>query len=308
MKKFFALLMLLAAIPAALAIPPKSCRVITDTIHSRLLGTERVFTVCLPPGYDKDKHLSYPVLYLLHGLGGTHDDWQKHANVSLVASLMASSGEADPMIIVMPDAGGADPDEQQNGYFDMPAWPYEKFFFEEFLPEVEKRYRVIGDRRHRAIAGLSMGGGGSVAYAQHHPEFFSSVYAMSAWLRLRDPNWSNAPKDSPRDKLYRAVTANDCLAFLQNADSATLEPLRKIDWMIDCGDDDFLLDRNVEFYGKMRDLRLPCQLRVRDGYHNWAYWYECLRTLLPFVSRSFAGKGQSSLSDYYTTNIHTSLL
>lgn len=307
MKIVLSLLMLLAGIPAALAVPPKACRVVTDTIRSQVLGSERVFTVCLPPGYDKDKHTSYPVLYLLHGLGGTHDDWQKNARVASVASLMASAGEADPMIIVMPDAGG-DPDVKQNGYFNIPGWAYEDFFFEEFLPEVERRYRVIGDRRHRAIAGLSMGGGGSIVYAQHHPELFGSVYAMSALIRLRDPNWSNAPKGSPRDKMLRSVTANDCLAFLNNADSSALEPLRDIDWMIDCGDDDFLLDRNVEFFGKMRDLRIPCQLRVRDGYHNWEYWHDCLRTLFPFVSRSFAGRGQASLSDFYTTNIHTSLL
>jgi pimeloyl-ACP methyl ester carboxylesterase len=87
------------------------------------------------------------------------------------------------VIIVSPNAGG-NPATCWNGYFNMPGWAYEDFFYKEFLPYIEKTYRVKGDKRHRAIAGLSMGGGGTASYAQRYPDMYCAAYAMSALMNI----------------------------------------------------------------------------------------------------------------------------
>ena len=87
----------------------------------------------------------------------TNPVWAERGHVKDVMDRLVASGEACEMIIVTPNAGG-NIHMEWNGYFDMPGWKYETFFYTEFLPYIEKKYRVIGDRLHRAIAGLSMGG------------------------------------------------------------------------------------------------------------------------------------------------------
>ena len=116
-------------------------------------------TVYLPDGYDRDTTRRYPVLYLLHGASGYHGDWVEKGNMYQIAEEAIAAGRALPMVVVMPDASGTGPHYMGDhmGYFDVPGWAYERFFFEEFLPAVEQRYRIRGDKRHRAIAGLSMG-------------------------------------------------------------------------------------------------------------------------------------------------------
>ena len=126
----------------------------------------------------------------------------------------------------------------------MPGHPYEDFFFQELVPTVEFRYKIYGDKAHRAVMGLSMGGGGSAVYAQRHPDLFSSCYAMSGWLDNPEPN-----ADMPKDKFYlvsKAVHEHSTLAFIDQADDATLEKLRTVKWFFDCGDDDGLMDLSVD--------------------------------------------------------------
>ena len=258
----------------------------TDYIDSKILGQEVPFNVYLPVGFQ-DSDATYPVVYLLHGLSDTYDAWVTRGHMKDVVDLLIASGDIVPMVIVMPNAGHPDIRNQWNGYFNMPGWNYEDFFFREFMPQVEKKYRCIGDREHRAVMGLSMGGGGSTSYAQRHPENFSSCYAMSAWL----DNGENevGPLDgSDRFALVcRAVHDHSCLDFLRNADAATLERLRTVAWFFDCGDDDFLFDLSIEIHRLMKRARVHDELRVRDGVHNWEYWHTALYTALPFASRNF---------------------
>jgi len=200
------------------------------------------------------------------------------------------------MIIIMPNAGDPDCHKVWNGYFNMPGRAYENFFFDELLPTVEKRYHIRQDKQHRAIMGLSMGGGGSTVYCQRHPDKFSSCYAMSPWLDnarviVQDPSdpWYIASQD-PSDKLgivCQSVVDNSAIRFVEEADEATLDRLRSVKWFIDCGDDDFLLDVSLKFYQTMRDRGVKAELRVRDGWHGWEYWHQALRLSLPFASRNF---------------------
>ncbi len=222
------------------------------------------------------------MLYLLHGKGGGNIDWANDGHLQQVADRLIASGEMQPTVIVMPDAGERNT-PGKFGYFDIPDWPFEQFFFEEFIPGIEARYNVGGSKQQRAIAGLSMGGGGATAYAQRHPDMFGSVYAMSALMDLPEGRKFNSKND-----FYNAgVRANSCIAFVNNATDADKENLKSIVWFIDCGDDDFLLDRNLEFYQAMRKQGVPAQLRVRDGGHDWEYWHTALYTALPFASRNF---------------------
>ncbi len=261
-------------------------RVITDTLHSEILGADREFRVFIPQNYYNSEK-NYPVLYLLHGLGGKHTDWADRGHLKDVMDQLAASGEACDMIVVMPNAGSTT-EKAMDGYFNVEGWAYEDFFFKELIPYVEKTWRVQADKQHRAVAGLSMGGGGTTKYAQHHPDMFCAAYAMSALMSI--PGQGAVMPQKPGDKvsiLNASVIKNSCIDFVKNADDAVKENLRTVTWFVDCGDDDFLLDRNIEFVQAMKAAQVPVQFRVRDGGHTWEYWHSALYTALPFISRCF---------------------
>ena len=283
MKK---IILLWAALLCTVALAGRS-RIVGDTVSSKILGQAVNVNVYLPDGFDSSSG-NYPVLYLLHGLNGDHTDWPDKGGVKTILDELIGTGEAVPMVVVMPRAGDPDAHKYQNGYFNVRNWNYEDFFFKELIPAMEAKYHCGGAKAQRAISGLSMGGGASVVYCQRHPDMFSSCYAMSAWLDNRsDEVW---PLDSPKDCLYyvaNAVREHSALDFIDNADAATLEALRTVAWFIDCGDDDFIFDLSVALHQKMRDHGVHSEFRVRNGIHNWEYWHISLRWSLPFATRNF---------------------
>ena len=280
-------ILLSAALLLSAAFSAQAGKVVTDSLSSRILGTEVKYNVYLPDGFDKTDG-QYPVVYLLHGLSDDYQTWVRKGSMQLVADELIGSGEADRMVIIMPNAGDPDTHNVWNGYFNMPGWNYEDFFFQEFIPAVEKKYRIIGDKGHRAVMGLSMGGGGSTVYCQRHPDMFSSCYAMSAWLD--NESGQVGGNNMKKDKLYyvcQAVHDHSALDFIDNADEATLEALRTVKWFIDCGDDDFLVQLSFDLHMKMKARKVKSELRIRNGVHNWEYWHLALRNALPFASRNF---------------------
>src|SRR5690606_4344165 len=148
------------------------------TMSSEILGGERKYAVYLPPDYETSQR-SYTVLYLLHGAGDDQTGWIQFGEVLRIADRAILDGVATPMVIIMPDANSG-----VRGYFNTIKgdWRYEDFFFEELMPHVEKKYRIKGEKRFRAVAGLSMGGGGSFMYALHWPQLFSSACPLSAYV------------------------------------------------------------------------------------------------------------------------------
>lgn len=270
----------------ALALTPaRAGKVVLDSLYSKTMGATVLFNVYLPGSYSAERH--YPLVFLLHGLHGTHMDWPSH--LVPVADELMRSGEARKMVIVMPNAGGKDAERVQNGYFNMPGRSYEDFFFNELLPCVEERYNCGGKKSQRAIMGLSMGGGGSTVYCQRHPEVFSSCYAMSPWL----DNESNevGGRRAARNCMtitMESVREHSAIRFVREASDETVAALRSVHWFFDCGDDDFLLDQSVLIHQLMRKRKIKDELRVRDGVHNWEYWHTALRTALPFASRNFS--------------------
>lgn len=291
MTRRFVIAMALAVLGASLGWAQHS-RMVTDTIYSQVLGAPRAYTAYLPPSFGSEPVREYPVLYLLHGLYGANEDWKNNSQLQIIADRLIRSGEIGEMVIVTPDADMGMGPESQCGYFNIPGWAYEDFFFSEFVPQIEAKYRVVGDKGHRAIAGLSMGGGGTTGYAQHRPDMFAAAYPMSALMSLKSRGQNIVEGADKYAKLNRSVLENDHIDFVTQADDARKDSLRTVAWYVDCGDDDFLLMGNLEFYRAMVEAGIPCELRVRDGSHNWEYWNSALLDCLPFVSRAFARSGK----------------
>lgn len=259
------------------------------TFHSSILNMERQYSVYLPAGYD-DNNRSYPVLYLLHGGGGDHSTWIQSGEVQALADKTIAEGRATPMIIVMPNAK-----EKIKGYYNYigGGFNFEDFFFQELIPHIEKTYRVRTKSRFRAVAGQSMGGGGTIFYALHHPEMFSAAAPLSAvtesWnkndltAKLQRSNISGYSKDQ-FESYYRSYSIPGILA---DADTSELNSLRNIRWYISCGDDDYLYEGNCLMHIAFRKAGIPHEFRVKEGAHNWSYWRNELPEVLSFVSMSF---------------------
>ena len=282
MKRCIALIfLLLAVVLQPLAQNNTYPQLLECEMQSGILGCTKKYCVYLPQGYS-DENRTFPVLYLLHGLTDTHTAWRDKGNVQDIATEIIRSGKAQEMIIVMPDAGTT-----YDGYFNSAEWRYEDFFFQEFIPHIESAYRIVPDRQHRAIAGLSMGGGGTTWYAINHSEMFSSAYAMSALMGLVENSWITRDPDARRRVFMESAVANNNITAIENATKEQCAGIAKLRWFIDVGDDDFLFDNNMEFIKAMRSKRIPYQLRVREGGHTWQYWQEALYIALPFVSENF---------------------
>jgi S-formylglutathione hydrolase FrmB len=191
------------------------------------------------------------------------------------------------MIIVMPDAKTG-----QRGFFNDPKgeWRYEDFFFEEFVPFIEKQYRIKGEKRYRAISGLSMGGGGTFIYVLHHPEMFSSACPLSAStgaisLELAKSFYAERGIKDMTDEEIEAYYKR--YSVLPQLDSMQDDQKKAVRWYIDCGDDDFLFEGNSLVHIAMRKKDIPHDFRIRDGGHNWVYWRTALPDVLSFISDAF---------------------
>ena len=259
------------------------------SMPSEILKSERKYAIYLPPDYETSQR-SYPVLYLLHGGGDDQTGWIQFGEVLHIADKAINAGTATPMIIAMPDANTG-----RRGYWNdiLGEWRYEDFIFEEFIPYVEKRYRIKGEKRYRAIAGLSMGGEGTYLYAFRHPEMFSSACPLSAGTGPRTPEdivnrirrYGPETADGLADSLIKDYhRRHSALALVETIPADTLKTVR---WYIDCGDDDFLFEGNALMHITMRKKEIPHEYRVRDGGHGWTYWRTALPEVLKFVSDAF---------------------
>lgn len=247
--------------------------------HSEILGVDKNFSVMLPRSYAKEPERYYPVVYMLHGAGENDWEWANIA-VSMISeaiTMITNDGTAAECIVVFPNANEAG----HMGYFNQEGWRYEDYFFKELMPVVESRYRIIADKGHRAIGGLSMGGGGSFNYGMRHPELFSSVYAISAAV---SPTLFEPSEASP-----------GVLPPTMNGGTYTpeqIEAAKSVYFVLDCGDDDFLFDANVATYQQMKKNKMKAQFRCYDGAHASYYWYDALRRALAYMTRHYSEQMQ----------------
>jgi len=259
------------------------------SLPSKILKSDRKYAIYLPAGYETSQR-SYPVLYLLHGATDNHMGWVQFGEVQRIADKEIQDGIATAMIIVMPDG-----DTGRMGYFNSIGgdWNYEDFFFQEFLPTIEKTYRIKADKRYRAIAGLSMGGGGTFMYALHHPELFSSACPLSAYIgpmSIEETKTRMSKSDPGITNEAQIKTYYEKHNALNLINQIPDDQKKAVRWYIDCGDDDFLYEGNSLVHIAMRKKEIPHEFRVRDGAHNWTYWREALPTVLGFVSETFHQK------------------
>jgi enterochelin esterase-like enzyme len=284
MKKFALLITVLIFFITAVA---QSGGKVSDnlTVPSKILKMDRKYAIYLPADYETSQR-NYPVLYLLHGAGDDQSGWVQFGEVKLIADKAIAEGKCTAMIIVMPDGNTG-----QRGYFNSPKgdWNYEDFFFQEFIPTIEKTYRIRTEKRYRAIAGLSMGGGGTFMYALHHPELFSAACPLSA---------STGPISMEEaaarwEKQYPGISKEDMAKYFGRHTAIELvkampdDQKKAVRWYIDCGDDDFLYEGNSLVHIAMRKKEIPHEFRVREGGHTWTYWRESLPEVLDFVSKGF---------------------
>ena len=283
MKRFATLLALVVALVAS----AQAQSIIKHmTLKSEILGVEKPYSVYLPDGYEKSGK-SYPVLYLLHGAWGTHLSWvrseaERGGELQAIADKAIAEGVAKEMIVITPDARGIGEKNggKNMGYFNVPGWNYMDFFFEEFIPHIDATYRTIASKEGRAIAGLSMGGGGSFVYAQRRPDMFNAAYSTSGLLDHRYRPGKLAPR---YDVVWLySVAQTSPVEYLRHATAEQIEQLRTVRWMLDCGDDDRIIDTNLDFFREMKREQVPVELRIRNGKHNWAFWREALPLILAF--------------------------
>lgn len=256
------------------------------SVKSEILNMERKYAVYLPPDYDISQR-SYPVLYLLHGSGDDQTGWVQFGEIMYFADKVINEGLATPMIVVMPDA-----DTGQRGYTNTPdgKWRYEDFFFNELMPHVEKQFRIKTEKRYRAVAGLSMGGGGTFYFALHRPDLFSSACPLSASVGplSRDEMKQHMQRRNMPEATEAQVDAwYSKYSVLELINNMPEDQLKSVRWYIDCGDDDFLFEGNSLVHIAMSKRKIPHEYRVRDGAHNWTYWRESLPLVLHFVSEAF---------------------
>ena len=248
----------------------------TVQFNSELIGKVLPYKALLPPAYFKSNK-RYPVLYLLHGLFGHHDDWITRTNLAEYAA-------SYDMIIVTPEG-------HDSWYIDsatVPADKYESYFIRELIPEVDLRYRTIKDRRARGVAGLSMGGYGALKYGLKYRGHFVFAGSMSGAL---DP--ANRSDEHPgflwdvlRPSLTiafgprnsRARQVNDLHQIARNLPAADISSLPYL--YLDCGLEDGFLATNRELAEILLSKKIAHQYRQLPGEHNWEYWDQQVREIL----------------------------
>ena len=162
-----------------------------DTIsyNSSTVGTIRKALIYTPPGYSSDK--KYPVLYLLHGIGGDEKEWLRGGHPEIILDNLYAQNKIEPMIVVMPNGRAMKDDSATGNVFDrekVEAFAtFEKDLLNDLIPFIEKNYPVITDPEHRAIAGLSMGGGQSFNFGLGNLDVFAWVGAFSAAPNTKAP-------------------------------------------------------------------------------------------------------------------------
>ena len=237
------------------------------TYFAESLDQTRRFFVYTPPGYDKDTTTKYPVLYLLHGAGDFEASWSEHGKANLIADNLIAAGQAQPMLIVMPFGhlsssggvarGGRGGDDGENR-----SDPFADDLLQEVIPLVESKYRVETGSAHRAIAGLSMGGGQTLNVGLKNPDKFAYVCAFSS-------------------AVFGDVNEN--LAALA-ADAAKANEQLKLLW-IGCGKEDFLLGANERLTTWLDEKSIEHEWRLTEGGHTWPVWRGYLAEVLPKLFR-----------------------
>jgi len=236
--------------------------------NSPSLKTDRRMYVYTPPGYDSGKD-SYPVLYLLHGAGGDEDAWTSLGRANLILDNLIASGKSKPMIVVMTNGNAWQTSTLRN----TPGLPvptretraqyqgkFEQSLVEDVVPYIEKNYRVKADKDHRALAGLSMGGGHTITASISYPGTFGYIGVFSSGIF--DANADMAEME----KKFLALKASGVSKY----------------WVA-CGKEDFVMESNKRLLNMLEKTNFEHEYFENEGGHTWANWRTYLSMFAPML-------------------------
>jgi enterochelin esterase-like enzyme len=217
---------------------------------SKTVGTTRKMLVYTPPDYSTDK--KYPVLYLLHGIGGDETEWRRFASPEILLDNLIADGKAVPMIIVMPNGRAQKNDRPEgNVYASAPAFAaFEQDLLNDVIPAIESRYSVNTNREYRAIAGLSMGGGQALNFGLGHLDKFAWIGGFSAAPNMKQP----------KQLLPDPAAAKSQIKLL----------------FISCGNKDFLIRNSQNLHRYLKENDVPHIWHVDDNGHDPKHWKNSL--------------------------------
>lgn len=220
----------------------------TITYKSKTVGTSRKALVYTPPGFSMDK--KYPVLYLLHGIGGDEKEWYNNGKPHVILDNLYAKNKLEPMIVVLPNGRAMKNDRAEGNIFDkekVEAFStFEKDLINDLIPFVEKKYPVKKDREHRAIAGLSMGGGQSLNFGLGNLDKFAWVGGFSSAPNTKKPEELAPNPEDTKKKL-------------------------KLLW-ISCGNRDNLINFSQRTHNYLKANDVPHIYCIEPGYHDFKVW------------------------------------
>lgn len=234
----------------------------TVEYDSKSVGTKRQALVYTPPGYSDGT--KYPVLYLLHGIGGTEEEWRRGGRPDIILDNLLADKKAEPMIIVMPN-GRAQKDDRPgpDAMRTAPAFgQFDKDLLGSLIPFIESKYSVKTDRESRALAGLSMGGGQSLNFGLGNLDTF-------AWVG----GFSSAPNTKPPAEL------------VPDADRATKQ--LKLLWL-SCGNKDGLMRVSQGVHAYLKEKKVPHVWHVDEHAHDFQHWKKALYQFTQLIFKTDA--------------------
>jgi S-formylglutathione hydrolase FrmB len=289
MNRFrFAVLLTICLVFSTVSFAAVTGRVECNRAPSKILPQAVPYCIVLPPSFDADKSRHFPILYLLHGLGGNEQFVIDSGTWNLVQDLRERGDLKDFLI--------ATPDGDRTFYINSKSGKvrYEDFLVQEFLPFIETRYRVAPGRANRGISGISMGAYGALHLAFRHPQLFSAVSAHSAALIDKLPAFlgtENTP--SPRSRTLQGPFADppDPIFWTQQSPIviARTANLTGLKIYFDCGDqDDYGFETGAAALDKVLTSRhIPHEFHIYPGRHDAVYFAAHLPASLEFHSRLF---------------------
>lgn len=246
------------------------------TYYSTTVGSTRKALIYTPPGFSQKS--KYPVLYLLHGIGGDEKEWLKGGSPQVILDNLYTGGRVEPMIVVMPNGRAMKDDRAVGNIFDstkVQAFArFERDLLNDLIPFIQKNYPVYTDRDHRAIAGLSMGGGQSLNFGLGNLETFA---------------WIGGFSSAPNTKLPRELVPDPEMA----------KQKIKLLW-ISCGASDRLITYSERLHDYLRENSVPHIYYIEPGVHDFKVWKN---GLYMFSQLIFKPVDTSTFSKYSTVNV-----
>lgn len=256
------------------------------TMPSEILGRNITFSVLFPKSYRDEKEARYPVVYMLHGYGEGDRDWSNW--VSVIKQLEGSGMQ--PMIYIFPNCGNS----YYSNTFDGRA-KHMDMFVDELVPFVDKAYRTIADREHRAVMGYSMGGFGAMVLPLKNPDVFGISVPLSMSFRT-DEQYMNESQDGWNNQWGSIFGGKGQMGAGRLTDyykehcpfyqfvPENKEELSQVKWFFHCGDDEEqLLIANDNLHVQLRDYGYEHEFRIGNGGHSGDYWRSAARETLPWI-------------------------